>query len=167
MKAMIPIERIEQRIFIIRSEKVMLDRHLAELYGVKTKELNRAVKRNRTRFPVDFMMQLTGPEWKILKCQFGASRWGGDRRNPPYVFTEQGVAMLSSVLHSQRAVQVNIEIMRAFVKLRTMIASHKDLARRLDELEKKYDGRFKLVFAAIRELTAEPDEPKRDIGFRP
>lgn len=147
--------------------KVMLDSDLAELYEVKTGMLTRAVKRNIDRFPEDFMFQLTKEEFDILRCQFGtSSRWGG-RRYPPYAFTEQGVAMLSSVLRSPRAVRVNIEIMRAFVRLRQLIGSHEQLARKLASLERKYDQQFKVVFDAIRELMA-PSEPKksRRIGFR-
>ncbi|MDE2180212.1 MAG: ORF6N domain-containing protein [candidate division NC10 bacterium] len=167
-------ERIESRIFHIRKEKVMLDEDLADLYEVETKALNRAVKRNLDRFPKDFMFQLTAKEFAGLRFQFGTSslrsqigtsRWGG-RRYPPYAFTEQGVAMLSSVLHSRRAVLVNIEIMRAFVRLRQMLASHAVLARKLDALEKKYDTQFKAVFDAIRELMAPPEpKKKRSIGF--
>ena len=143
----------------------MLDADLADLYGVETKALNRAVRRNVGRFPDDFMFQLTFDEAENLKCQFGTSRWGG-RRYQPYAFTEQGVAMLSSVLRSERAVRVNIEIMRAFVQLRQMLASHADLARKLVALEKKYDAQFKIVFDAIRELMTPPEPPrKRRIGF--
>ena len=131
--SVIPIERIEKAIYLIRGEKVMLDRDLALLYGVETKMLNRAVKRNLKRFPSDFMFQLTADETDILRYQIGTSKKGrGGRRYLPYVFTEQGVAMLSSVLNSERAVLVNIEIMRAFVKLRQMLASNAELSRRLD-----------------------------------
>ena len=136
-------------------------------YGVETGALKRAVKRNRERFPEDFMLQLTFQEVGILRCQIGISSWGG-QRFLPYAFTEQGVAMLSSVLRSKRAVQVNIAIMRAFVKLREMLASHKDLAIKLAEMEKKYDSQFKVVFDAIRELMSpiEPPPKPRRIGFR-
>lgn len=158
-------ERIESRIFLIRKEKVMLDEDLADLYKVETKALNRAVKRNLDRFPEDFMFQLTAKEFADLRSQFGTSRWGG-RRYPPYAFTEQGVAMLSSVLRSRRAVLVNIEIMRAFVRLRQMLATHADLTRKLNALEKKYDSQFRVVFDAIRELMAPPEpKKKRPIGF--
>ena len=142
----------------------MLDTDLAVLYGVETSALNRAVKRNLVRFPGDFMFQLTRDEAERLRCQIGTSRWGG-RRYQPYAFTEQGVAMFSSVLHSERAVRVNIEIMRAFVQLRQMLSSHADLARKLEALEKKYDAQFKVVFDAIRELMTPPETPKRRIGF--
>lgn len=166
MKALIPIEMIEKKILLIRGEKVMLDADLAELYGVETKMLVRAVKRNIDRFPADFMIQLNREEFENLRFQFGtSSRWGG-RRYLPYAFTEQGVAMLSSVLSSKRAVQVNIAIMRAFVKLREMLATHKDLARKLNEMEKKYDSQFKVVFDAIRQLMIPPSPKKRKIGFQ-
>jgi hypothetical protein len=150
---------------LLRGQKVMVDADLAALYAVDTKQLVRAVKRNMDRFPVDFAFQLTQQEFTNLKCQTGtSSSWGG-RRTPPWAFTEQGVAMLSSVLHSKRAVQVNIEIMRAFVRLRELLATHADLARRLDELEKKYDKQFAVVFDAIRQLMAPPKEVKREIGY--
>jgi len=166
MKALVPIELIEKKILVIRGEKVMLDADLAELYGVETKMLMRAIKRNIDRFPADFMIQLDKEEFENLRFHFGtSSQWGG-RRYLPYVFTEQGVAMLSSVLNSERAVKVNIEIMRAFVKLREMIASHKGLAKRLDELEKKYDAQFKIVFDAIRQLMITPEPREKKIGFR-
>ena len=166
--AHIPAEKIERRILLLRGQKVMLDADLAELYGVTVGRLNEAVKRNVKRFPCDFMFQLSLQELRNLKSQIAisSSRWGG-RRHQPYAFTEQGVAMLSSVLNSERAVQVNIEIMRAFVRLREIIASNKNLAKRLDALEKKYDSQFKVVFDAIRELmTPVPPTPRR-IGFRP
>ena len=157
---------IEQAIFLIRGQKVMLDVDLAKLYGVTTFNLNKAVKRNLDRFPEDFMFQLNYQEVRNLIFQFGISSWGGTRKLPR-AFTEQGVAMLSSVLKSKRAVHVNIEIMRAFVKLREMLASHKDLALKLAEMEKKYDSQFKVVFDAIRELMAPIDpSPKPRIGFR-
>ena len=165
-KALIPVERIEQAILLIRSQKVMLDADLAALYEVQTKQLVRAVKRNVSRFPIDFMFQLTEDEFENLRCQIGtSSQWGG-RRYPPYAFTEQGVAMLSSVLRSERAVQVNIEIMRAFVRLRRILASHADLARKLDALENKYDAQFKVVFDAIRQLMTPHVPKRRPIGFR-
>jgi phage regulator Rha-like protein len=146
----------------------MLDADLAELYGVETKALNRAVKRNIGRFPGDFMFQLTTEETERIRYQIGTLKTGRGRHRKyrPYAFTEQGIAMLSSVLHSERAVRVNIEIMRAFVQLRQMLSSHADLARKLAALEKKYDAQFKVVFDAIRELTAPPEPPsKRRIGF--
>jgi len=165
-KSLIPVDRIEQAILLIRGQKVMLDADLAALYGVETKMLVRAVKRNINRFPTDFMFQLSKEEFDNLRFHFGTSSdWGG-RRYPPYAFTEQGVAMLSSVLHSQRAIQVNIEIMRAFIRLRQMLASHVELARKLDALEKKYDAQFKQVFEAIRQLMVPPEPKRRPIGFR-
>ncbi len=163
---MLPVEIIEKKILLIRGEKVMLDADLAELYGVETKMLIRAVKRNLERFPEDFMIQLGAGEFENLRFQFGtSSRWGG-RRYLPYAFTEQGVAMLSSVLNSERAVKVNIEIMRAFVKLRQMLASNVELSRRLNSLENKYDSQFKAVFDAIRQLMAPSEPKKKKIGFK-
>jgi len=163
--AIVPAERIEQSILLIRGHKVILDADLAALYGVETKQLIRAVKRNLPRFPDDFMFQLNKEESENLRYHFGtSSQWGG-RRYPPYAFTEQGVAMLSSVLKSRRAVQVNIEIMRAFVRLRQILASNKELAKRLDELEKKYDVQFKVVFDAIRQMMTPPEPKRRHIGF--
>ena len=160
------VERVERRIFLIRGEKVMLDSDLAEMYGVVTKTLNRAVRRNRERLPSDFMFELRVKEIALLRYQFGTSNAGrGGRRYRPFVFTEQGVAMLSSVLHSDRAIQVNIAIMRAFVRLRRLLSTHRDLARKLDELEQKYDKRFAVVFVAIRRLMAQVDPPRRRIGF--
>jgi hypothetical protein len=164
-RSLIPIERIERSILLIRGHKVMLDADLAGLYGVETKQLVRGVQRNLSRFPHDFMFQLNKEEFENLRCHFGtSSQWGG-RRYPPYAFTEQGVAMLSSVLKSKRAVQVNIEIMRAFVRLRRILASHADLARKLEALEKKYDAQFKVVFDAIRQLMTPSEPKKRPIGF--
>ena len=164
---LIAIERIEHAIYLIRGEKVMLDRDFASLYGVETKILNRAVKRNLRRFPSDFMFQVTTDEADVLRCQIGTSKKGsGGRRYLPYVFTEQGVAMLSSVLNSERAVLVNIEIMRAFVKLRQMLASNAELSRRLEELESKYDKQFRTVFDAIRQLMTPPVRDSKEIGFR-
>ncbi|MBI5477052.1 MAG: ORF6N domain-containing protein [Ignavibacteriales bacterium] len=165
---LIPIERIEQRIFLIRGQKVMLDRHLAELYGVHTMRLNEQVKRNIRRFPNDFMFQLTKEEDEALISQFAISKGRGGYRKLPFAFTEQGVAMLSSVLHSDRAIDVNIAIMRAFVKLRQILATHKDLAHKLEELERKFethDIQIKSVFEAIRQLMTPPEKPKRRIGF--
>lgn len=156
---------IERSIFLLRGERVMLDTDLAGLYGVKTKALVQAVKRNLDRFPGDFMFQLSEEEFRDLRSRTAnTSSWGG-RRHPPYVFTEHGVAMLSGVLRSQRAVQVNIEIMRAFVRLRGLLASHEKLAASLTEMERKYDEQFKAVFEALRELM-KPDAPtQRRIGF--
>ncbi|MBI1811996.1 MAG: ORF6N domain-containing protein [Nitrospirae bacterium] len=167
MNSVVPAEQIERKIYRMRGHKVMLDSDLAELYGVKTKVLLQAVKRNIQRFPLDFMFQLNNQEVMSLRSQIVTSKSGrGGRRYQPYVFTEQGVAMLSSVLNSERAIEVNIHIMRAFVKLREMIASHKDLAKRLDELEKEYDAQFKVVFDAIRQLMTPPVPKKRKIGFQ-
>jgi hypothetical protein len=158
-------ERVERRILSIRGLNVMLSTDLAQLYEVAPKALMQAVKRNTSRFPDDFMFQLTREEYTNLKSQFVTLDWRGSPRAAPYAFTEQCVAMLSSVLRSQRAVQVNIAIMRAFVKLREILASNRELAHRLDEMEKKYDKNFKVVFDAIRELMRPPERPPRRIGF--
>jgi hypothetical protein len=160
-------EIIEQEILLVRSQRVMLSTSLSVLYKVEPRALIQAVKRNRARFPKDFMFQLTEQEFRILKSQIVISSWGGARRAFPYAFTEQGVAMLSSVLHSRRAIQVNIEIVRAFVRLRRILASHIQLARKLDSLEKKYDSQFKVVFEAIRELMIPARATRRAIGFTP
>ena len=135
------------------------------MYEVETKTFNRAVKRNIERFPEDFMFQLTPVEFENLRCHLGTSRWGG-RRYPPYAFTEQGISMLSSVLRSDRAIRVNIEIMRSFVKLRQLLGSNSELARKLESLEQKYDEQFKVVFDSIRALMIPPKASKRPIGFR-
>jgi hypothetical protein len=164
-RSVIPAARIENAILLIRDRKVMLDRDLAALYQVLTRNLNKAVTRNKDRFPPDFMFSLTREEVDNLKFQFGTSSWGGTRK-PPRAFTEQGVAMLSSVLRSKRAVQVNIEIMRTFARLRLFLATHADLARKLDVLEKKYDSQFRVVFDAIRQLMTPPEPKKRKIGFQ-
>ena len=168
MRALIPRERIEQTILVIRGHRVMMDADLAKLYGVTTFNLNKAVKRNSDRFPEDFMFRLSAQETAALTFQIGISksRGRGGRRNAPYVFTEQGVAMLSSVLRSRRAVAVNIEIMRAFVRLREMIADQTQLLRRIDELENRYDAQFRTVFEAIRALVSDEARPSRRIGFR-
>ncbi len=170
-KTLVPIEMIEGKIFLIRSQKVMLDRDLAQLYCVETRALNQAVRRNIDRFPEDFMFRLTREEIMRIS-QFVISSVHPGVKTLKFsknvmAFTEHGVAMLSSVLNSPRAVQVNIQIMRTFAKLREIISHHKDLARRLDELEKKYDAQFKIVFDAIRQLMAppEPEPPKKRIGF--
>ena len=167
-RSLIPIEKIEKAIYLIRGGRVMLDRDLAKLYDVTTAELNQAVRRNRDRFPEDFMFQLTSDE--VAQLNRSQSVIGSEKhRDPrfrPYVFTEQGVAMLSSVLRSKRAITVNIEIMRAFVKLRLMMASNAELSHRLDEFESKYDRRFKVVFGAIRKLMAPPVSKTKEIGFR-
>jgi hypothetical protein len=176
MSGPLPPERVEKRILQVRGHKVMLDADLAALYGVAVGRLNEAVRRNIDRFPSDFMFQLTKEEMETLRAQlatsnlksqfaFSRSGWGG-RRTRPHAFTEQGVAMLSSVLRSKRAVQVNIEIMRAFVRLRRMVISHEEMARRVDTLEKKYDAQFKAVFDAIRQLMAAPEPRRRPVGFR-
>ncbi len=171
LKAYPSIEIITQSIVYLRGKKVMLSQDLARLYSVEPRALIQAVKRNSNRFPNDFMFQLTKQEVSDLKSQFVISSGethGGARRAAPYAFTEQGVAMLSSVLRSHRAVQVNIEIMRAFVRLRQMLNSHAELARKVAQLEKKYDSQFKVVFDAIRELMAPPKPKKqRSIGFAP
>jgi len=158
---------IEEKILLLRGRKVMLDSDLAKLYGVETFNLNKAVKRNIDRFPGDFMFQLTKEETSALTFQFGISNQAGrgGRRYLPFVFTEQGVAMLSSVLNSKRAIQVNVEIMRAFAKLREVILSHKELKTKIDEMEKKYDENFRVVFEALRELLEPPAKPKKEIGF--
>ena len=158
-------EVIQGKIVLIREEKVILDFHLAELYGVETKLLKRAVRRNISRFPRDFMFELTKEEHDSLRRQFGTLKRGEHAKYLPYAFTEQGVAMLSSVLNSERAILVNVEIMRTFVRLREILATHKDLARKLEELEKKYDEQFAVVFEAIKELMTPPEPPpKRRIG---
>lgn len=164
--SLVPLH-VDRKILLLRRERVMLDADLAILYGVTTKALVQAVKRNAARFPEDFVFQLSAEEYADLRSQTVTSRsaWGG-RRTAPYAFTEHGVAMLSSVLHSPRAVQVSIEIVRTFVRLRAMLATHVDMARKLTALEKKYDARFRVVFDAIRELMTPPTKRKRPIGFR-
>jgi hypothetical protein len=165
--SLIPTERITRAILLIRGHKVMLDVDLAALYGVTTAALVQAVKRNAERFPADFMFQLTAAETARLRSQTVTSKPAhGGRRTEPYAFTEQGVAMLSSVLRSPRAIQVNVELMRAFVRLRQLLESHAELAKKLNALEKKYDAKFKVVFEAIRELMAPPPSSRRKIGFR-
>ena len=167
MNNIIPEERIEKMIFLIRGKKVMLDRDLAFLYGVKTKVLIQAIKRNIERFPNDFMFQLNVKEFGVLRSQIVTSSWGGRRYNP-FVFTEQGVAMLSSVLQSKKAIHINIQIMRTFSKLRRILSSHKDILRKVEEMESKYDYQFKTVFQAIKKLLAPPrPKSKLPIGFRP
>ena len=163
--SLIPKESIEQHIYFLRGEKVMLSTDLARLYQVAPRVLVQAVKRNADRFPIDFMFQLTSREFQNLKSQIVISSWGGLRRAIPYAFTEQGVAMLSSVLRSKRAVRVNIEIMRAFVRLRRLLTTDEELARKLDLLEMKYDAQFKVVFDAIRRLMIPPEPKRRPIGF--
>jgi hypothetical protein len=164
--SLIPIEKIERAIYLIRGEKVMLDRDLAALYGVPTKALKQAIKRNSDRFPADFMFVLSPSEFQTWRSQFVTSK--ADRkglRYAPMALTEHGILMLSSVLNSERAIRVNIEIMRAFVKLRQMLASNAELSRRLDELESKYDRHFKVVFDAMRELMNPPVPSRKRIGF--
>jgi hypothetical protein len=162
----LPATQISQRIYLLRGTRVMLDADLALLYRVSTKNLNKAVKRNAVRFPNDFMFQLKPEEAKILRFQPGTSSVShGGRRYLPFAFTEQGIAMLSSVLHSARAVQVNIAIMRAFLQLRAMLATHEDLRRKIDEMEKRYDSQFHAVFATLRQMLETPILPKRQIGF--
>jgi hypothetical protein len=166
--SLVLVERIRSAIRLVRGQKVLLDNDLAPLYGVETRVLNQAVKRNAARFPEDFLFQLTSEEaeaWLRSRSQFVILKRGENLKYRPYAFTEQGVAMLSSVLHSDRAVQVNIEIMRAFVRLRQMLASHADLARKLEALEKKYDVRFKAVFDALQQLMKPPEPARREIGF--
>lgn len=165
-EALVSVERIEGVILVLRGHRIILDSDLAALYDVETKALVRAVKRNVNRFPGDFMFQLSAAEVQDLRRHFGtSSSWGG-RRYLPYAFTEQGVAMLSSVLRSARAVQVNVEIMRTFVRLRRMLESNAELARKLEALEEKYDAQFRVVFQAIRELMTPPALTKPRIGFR-
>ena len=172
---LIPVERLENLIYYIRDQKVMLDSDLAELYGVSTKVLNQSVKRNVDRFPKDFMFRLTQEEanawWEYKlslrsRSQIVTLKRGGNIKYRPYAFTEHGILMLSSVLKSKRAVQVNIVIMRTFVRLRRMLASNEELASKLHEMEKKYDEQFRVVFDAIRKLLTPPEKPKRQIGFK-
>ena len=161
-------KKIENKIYLIRGKRVMLDKDLAELYGVKTKALNQAVKRNIERFPEYFMFQLTKKEAEILRSQIVTLKQGEHLKYLPYVFTEQGVAMLSSVLNSRRAIQVNIQIMITFTKLREMITNHKELAEKLKQLEskvEKHDSEIQSIFNAIRQLMMPPEKPKRKIGF--
>lgn len=168
MSDLIPVERVESKIYLIRGQRVMVDRDLAMLYGVKTKNLNKAVSRNHKRFPEDFMFQLTRVEYENLRFQIGTSKHGG-RRYMPYVFSEYGVAMLSSVLKSERAIQVNIAIMRAFGKLRQVLSSHKEVSRKLKELEGRvdnHDANIKAIFNAIREIVTYEEKPKKRMGFR-
>jgi phage regulator Rha-like protein len=188
MKEIVPAEKIETRIFLVRGQKVMLSTDLADLYEVEPRTLMQAVTRNKERFPSDFMFRLTWDEFDSLRSHFVTleSEYSDQKRQDhsprsqfvilkkgqnvkflPYAFTEQGVAMLSGVLRSRRAIQVNVAIMRAFVKLREILAAHKDLARKLDEMEKKYDSQFAVVFEAIRALmTPSVQKPPRRIGFK-
>jgi phage regulator Rha-like protein len=168
-RRLMPIELIQSKIVVIRGEKVMIDHDLAELYGVETGVLNRAVKRNLERFPKDFMFQLLANEWELLRCQTGISKESrGGRRYLPYAFTEQGVAMLSSVLNSKTAIEVNIAIMRAFVQLRKISYSQKQISRRLREIEVRlgdHDEKIEIIFEAILQLLTLPEETKNPIGF--
>ena len=168
MHNLIPPERIDKRIYLVRGQKVILSSHLAELYEVEPRSLIQAVKRNIERFPDDFIFQLTREEFEILKSQFVISSWGGLRANP-YAFTEQGVAMVSAVLRSQRAIQVSIEIVRAFIRLRRLVGSHRALARKMAELEKKvgsHDKAIKSLFATIHEMMNPDEEVKKIVGFK-
>ncbi len=160
------VKDIERKIHLIRGQKVMLDSDLAELYGVTTKRLNEQVRRNSDRFPEDFMFQLSPEGFEDLRSHFATpSPQHGGRRYPPYTFTEHGALMAASVLNTPRAVEVSLYVVRTFVRLRDMILSHKELSRKLDELERKYDGQFRVVFNAIRQLMAIEEKPKRKIGF--
>lgn len=175
-QALVPTESIERSILVIRGHKVMLDSDLAKLYGVETKILLRAVRRNLNRFPGDFMFQLTDEEWEILRIHFGTSnnpaqdggsqRGRGGRRYNPYVFTEHGLLMLANVLNSDRAIGVSIEIVRAFIRLRQLMTEHEELKQRILEMEQRYDKQFAVVFDAIMELMQPPEQPTRQIGFR-
>jgi len=162
---LVPIEFIAHKIYLIRAQKVMLDSDLAELYGIETKQLKRAVKRNIDRFPADFMFVLTTGEYDSLRCQFGTLNRGAHSKYPPFAFTEQGVAMLSSVLNSKRAIQVNIEIMRVFTRLRQFHEDSAELRRELDELKRQTNDRFQIVFETLDHLLAVDVQPKRKIGF--
>ena len=160
----VPVERITEKIYLIRNKKVMMDRDLAGLYGLETGQLKRAVRRNIERFPDDFMFVLTRDEFENLRCQIDASSWGGTRYMP-MVFTEQGVAMLSSVLQSKQAIHVNIQIMRAFTRLREMLSGYAELKAKIEDMEARYDGQFQAVFNAIKQLIEVEDRPKPKIGF--
>ena len=164
MTDLIPSEAITARIYFLRGKKVMLDRDLAELYGVETRVLKQAVRRNIERFPNDFMFELDDEEFEILRSQIVTSSWGG-ARYAPMAFTELGIAMLSSVLKSGKAIQVNIQIMRTFSRLREMLAGHEDLKRKIEEMESRYDEQFRIVFEAIRSLLETEEPPPKKIGF--
>lgn len=166
--AMVSEENILEKIYVIRGQKVMLDRDLAEMYRVEVKRLNEAVKRNASRFPEDFMFQLAQNEWRNLKSQFATSSWGGVRK-PPYAFTEQGVAMLSSVLNSETAIQVNIQIIRLFTKMKQLILDNKDLWMKIEKIEQhliKNDEEIKTVFAYLKKLLVQENKPRNPIGFK-
>lgn len=158
-------ELIEQKIYLVRGQKVMLDRDLALLYQITTGNFNKAVSRNLDRFPKDFMFRLNKAEFHDLKFQFGTSSWGGTRKIPR-VFTEHGILMLSSVLNSKRAIQVNIQIMRLFIKMREMLKTHKELLEKIEKMEKNYDRQFRIVFQIIRELNIPPNKSNKQIGFK-
>ena len=165
MSGLLP-EIIENKIYLIRGQKVMLDRDLAGLYGVETKQLTRQVRRNIGRFPEDFMFQLTREEYKtLIRCHFGTLNQGQHSKYNPYVFTEHGILMLSSVLNSEQAINVNIEIMRTFTRLRQLMATHKELREKIEQMEKKYDKQFQIVFEAIKQLMVIEEKPKKQIGF--
>jgi len=165
MTDLIPVERIENKIYLIRGQKVMIDRDLSELYKVKTFNLNKAVRRNLSRFPVDFMFQLSKDEYQSLRFQIGILKRGKHAKYLPYVFTEQGVAMLSSVLNSERAILVNIQIIRTFTRLRQILATHKDLRKKIESMERKSDQQFRVVFKAIKALVKPSETKKSKIGF--
>jgi len=165
MTDIVRITKIENRIFELRGEKVMIDRHLAELYGVETRVLNQAVKRNISRFPAEFMFRVSKEEKNELITICDDLEPLKFTKNLPYAFTEYGVAMLSSVLNSERAIQVNIQIIKTFMRLRRMLTAQEDLKRKLEAMERKYDGQFAVVFKAIKELMAPPTKKKRQIGF--
>ena len=165
MSNVMPLKSLINKIIYLRGQKVMLDSDLAELYGVETRRVTEQVKRNPERFPEDFMYQLTNKEFTILKSQFATSSWGG-KRKLPFAFTEQGIAMLSSVLHSERAINVNIAIMRAFVKLRELLLTNKELNSKLQKIEAKYDKQFRVVFEVLKQLMETPAKPRNEIGFK-
>ena len=163
--ATIPIERVEQAIILIRGEKVILDSDLASLYGVDTRSLIQALKRNGRRFPADFVFQLTKDEFKSLRSQTVIAKGRGGRRSLPYAFTEHGAIMAANVLNSERAVEASVEVVRAFVRLRQIVLSNRELARKVEELERKYDAQFKVVFDAIKALMKPPEPKRNQIGF--
>jgi hypothetical protein len=167
MHELVSVEAIASRIYLIRQQRVILDRDLAELYGVETRALTQAVRRNIRRFPDDFMFILEEREFNLLMSQSVISKTTGrgGTRKPPMAFTEQGVAMLSSVLNSERAIEVNIAIMRIFVRMRQLLGTHEELKRKIEEMEAKYDEQFQIVFEAIRQLLADDEKPKKSIGF--
>ena len=166
MNEVVPIKNLINKIIFLRGQKVMLDSDLAELYGVETKMLKRAVRRNIDRFPADFMFEISNDEYISLRSQFGTLKRGQHSKYLPYAFTEQGIAMLSSVLHSERAIKVNITIMRAFVKLRELLLTNKELNQKLQKIEAKYDKQFKIVFEVLKELMEKPKQPRKEIGFK-